>query len=41
MREVAERAREYGSPDVIVICADVSKFEDSPPFWKTLSVQTL
>ncbi|XP_061373773.1 11-beta-hydroxysteroid dehydrogenase A-like [Gastrolobium bilobum] len=28
LREVADRARDYGSPDVIVIRADVSKVED-------------
>lgn len=28
LQEVADRAREYGSPDVLVIRADVSKVED-------------
>jgi len=28
LQEVADRAREYGSPDVLVIPADVSKVED-------------
>lgn len=28
LEEVADRAREYGSPDVLVIPADVSKVED-------------
>ncbi|KAL6576250.1 Polycomb protein sop-2 [Orobanche hederae] len=28
LREVAERARDLGSPDVVVICADVSKVDD-------------
>lgn len=28
LREVADRARDYGSPDVIIIRADVSKVED-------------
>lgn len=28
LREVADRARAYGSPDVIIMRADVSKIED-------------
>ncbi|KAF6161531.1 hypothetical protein GIB67_009410 [Kingdonia uniflora] len=32
LREVAERARSYGSPEVLVICGDVSKVDDCKRF---------